>query len=70
MEIIMNKSEILEKIIEKKGDCLDYKNCKSCPFKLRCFTSVFSKDGLFSKNERMFMALDLIVDEELFDEIQ
>lgn len=63
----MNKKEVLEKIIEKKGNCLSYKTCRHCPFARKCLPKFISdKKNPLSNADRLNLALDSLIREEFF----
>ena len=67
----MNDSEkqILEDILEKEGDCLDWKNCVRCPFKSKCLLNVITQPkSMYTKRERVNLALNKLTNEILLDD--
>lgn len=67
----MTEDEVIEKIIEVKGDCLSATLCSRCPFSGICLPEFFRDEPSPTKQERLNMALDYVVRKELLgdDEI-
>ena len=56
-----SESKILEEILEKDGDCLNWKMCARCPFASKCLTkNINEPKSLLSRKERVNLALDRI----------
>jgi hypothetical protein len=61
--------QILEKIVELKGDCLKADMCRDCPFAKQCLPEFLKvKRERPSKQERFNMALDKLTNISLFDD--
>jgi hypothetical protein len=56
---------ILNKIIEKEGDCLTSYLCISCPFRTKCLPEFLDRSTRPSHKERYMMAADAITRIEL-----
>ena len=59
--------EVLAEIVQNKGMCLEVERCESCPFASRCLPDFVKKEG-WSKNKRLNMAADALVNEDLLDD--
>ena len=68
MEANNKNLNILEKIVELGGDCLDSKLCNNCPFKRRCLPQFLYKESRPTKEERFNLALDNITNITLMGE--
>jgi len=66
----MNKDtiDLLEEILEKRGNCLDSPMCKRCPFKRKCLPTFLRKTTRATKAERMSLALEVLTNAALLDE--
>jgi len=60
--------ELLEEIVNKKGDCLNRRLCERCPFRRKCLPTFLDRTTRVTKAERMILALETITNAMLFDE--
>jgi hypothetical protein len=61
--------EILEKVIDLGGDCLDAQLCKKCPFKRKCLPNFLQeKQQRPTQKERFNLALDTITNISLLED--
>ncbi len=67
----VTEDEVIEKIIEAKGDCLSATLCMRCPFSEICLPEFFREEPSPTRQERLDMALNYVVRKELLgdDEI-
>ena len=62
------KTQILEKIIDLQGDCLEAALCEDCPFKSKCLPQFLDYKSKPSKEERFNLAMDTIVNVTLLED--
>ena len=63
-----NMEEMLNYIVDKKGDCLDAKRCNQCPFISDCAKSMmrdYKNPPINARAKRVNRALELITDQLL-----
>jgi hypothetical protein len=54
--------DILEQIVESRGECLKAARCKKCPFRAMCLPE------FLSESQRLKMAMDILTHHYLIDE--
>jgi hypothetical protein len=59
--------DVLQEIVDEAGNCLKSTRCKVCPFRSMCLPEFLFPKPL-SREERMTMALDVLVHHSLLDE--
>jgi hypothetical protein len=67
MALSKNDTDILEKIVELDGNCIDSKRCKVCPFRAMCLPE-FVYPNPPSQEQRRKMAMDVLTHHALMDE--
>jgi hypothetical protein len=60
--------EVLNKIIELKGDCLKYELCVACPFRSKCLPKFIDNETKLSRQERYNLAANHITNFILMDD--
>ena len=63
------EKQLLEGIIERKGDCVAASWCMMCPFNEACVLNAISKARLLPKEERVKRAVDKLFIEALEEEL-
>lgn len=59
--------DVLQKIVDLEGHCLDKKLCEDCPFRLKCLPQFLkSPKTRPTKEERYQMALSKLTDDFFF----
>ena len=58
---------ILDEIVDLKGDCMLSTRCRECPFRSMCLPE-FVNPVPPTKNQRMNMAVDVLFHNEVLDE--
>jgi hypothetical protein len=66
---LQTKEQILDKIIELDGDCLDAKLCKHCPFAPICLPDFLVDRKRPTKSERVQLALDELARNSLMGDV-
>lgn len=66
MALQKEDEQVLEEILELAGDCLLKERCVRCPFRSKCLPE-FLNPSPPPKNERFYMALDVIALSVLVD---
>jgi hypothetical protein len=51
---------VLDEIISRKGDCMQYMMCSRCPFAEECLPKGVNKKTKWSKEKRLNMATDYL----------
>lgn len=67
MSLSQNDSQILEKIVELDGKCMDSQRCKLCPFRVMCLPE-FINPKPPTPEQRKKMALDVLTHHALVDD--
>jgi len=63
------KTEILEEIIEVKGECLKTSRCQNCPFRNACLPEFATNTGQLTHEQRFNLALDILAEITIMDDI-
>ena len=71
-QFFKTEKELLQGIIDRKGDCISAAWCMMCPFQAACITKAINKAKLLPQEERLKRAaerlFDTLMEEELDDE--
>jgi hypothetical protein len=67
MAISKSDQIVLQQIVDEEGNCLKASRCKVCPFRSMCLPEFLFPQPL-TQNQRMTMALDILVHHSLIDE--
>jgi len=67
MAISRSDQVVLQQIVDEEGNCLKASRCKVCPFRSMCLPEFLFPKPL-TPNQRMTMALDILVHHSLIDE--
>lgn len=63
------EKELLQGIIDRKGDCLDSSWCLMCPFAKACIQKAITHAELLPQEERVKRAYDKLFDELMEKEL-
>lgn len=66
--MLKTHEEMLDRIVELDGDCLDAKNCSICPFAALCLPEFLKDRKRPTKSDRVQMALDALTRNSLMDD--